>query len=64
MESAQAQVGQAKAGLKLRRVRVPEDLADLLPRVLAVGPHDPPLFGRYHYDEDDQLQIEWANTVT
>ncbi|MCS7221114.1 MAG: NUDIX domain-containing protein [Anaerolineae bacterium] len=41
-----------------------EDLVDLLPRVLAMGPHDSPLFGRYCYDEDDQLRIEWANTVT
>lgn len=41
-----------------------EDLADLLPRVLAMGPYDPPLFGRYRYDERDQLRIEWANTAT
>jgi len=41
-----------------------EDLVELLPKVLAMGPHDLPLFGRYHYDEKDQLRIEWANTVT
>ncbi len=37
-----------------------EDLTDLLPRVLSMGPGAPPLFGRYHYDENDRLVIEWA----
>jgi hypothetical protein len=37
-----------------------EDLTVLLPRVLAMGPQDPPLCGRYSYDENDRLVIEWA----
>jgi 8-oxo-dGTP diphosphatase len=49
---------------RLSNYELVEDLVELLPRILAMGPHDPPLFGRYHYDEKDQLRIEWANTVT
>jgi 8-oxo-dGTP diphosphatase len=33
------------------------DLPHLLPRVLAMGPGQPPLYGRYWYDERDQLQV-------
>ncbi len=34
-----------------------EDLSELLPRVLAMGPHDPPFSARYHYDAQDKLVI-------
>jgi 8-oxo-dGTP diphosphatase len=37
-----------------------EDLPQLLPRVLAMRPDDPPFFARYHYDEQDQLVITFA----
>ncbi len=39
-----------------------EDLRELLPKILALGPEDPPLFGRYFYDADDRLVIEWATS--
>ncbi len=38
-----------------------EDLRELLPKVLAMGSEDPPLFGRYFYDEQDRLVIRWAD---
>ncbi len=34
-----------------------EDLPVLLPRVLGMGPDDPPFFGHYTYDENDQLVV-------
>ncbi len=37
-----------------------EDLPSLLPKVLARGEADPPFFGRYWYDADGQLQIQFA----
>jgi 8-oxo-dGTP diphosphatase len=37
-----------------------EDLPQLLPRVLAMQPGDPPFFARYHYDEHDRLVITFA----
>lgn len=37
-----------------------EDLPQLLPRVLAMRPDEPPFFARYHYDERDQLVITFA----
>lgn len=37
-----------------------EDLPTLLPRVLAMGPADPPFFARYDYDEQDRLIITFA----
>ncbi len=37
-----------------------EDLPELLSRVLAMRPDDPPFFARYHYDEHDRLVIEWV----
>ncbi len=33
------------------------DLPHLLPRVLSLRPSQPPLFGRYWYDDRDQLQV-------
>jgi len=36
-----------------------EDLPVLLPRVLAMGPGDPPFFAHYAYDEDDRLVIQF-----
>ena len=38
-----------------------EDLPELLPKVLAMQPDDPPFFARYHYDEHDRLVITFAN---
>ena len=37
-----------------------EDLPQLLPRVLAMQPGEPPFFARYHYDEQDKLVITFA----
>jgi len=36
-----------------------EDLHELLPRVLALRPGDPPLIGHYHYDENDKLATDF-----
>ncbi len=36
-----------------------EDLPILLPRVLAMGPDDPPFFGHYTYDEEDRLEVRF-----
>ncbi len=41
-----------------------EDLPLILPRMLAMGPHDPPFFARYHYDEHDRLDINFAARVS
>jgi len=43
--------------------RMAEDLPVLLPKVLAMGPADPPLFAAYSYDEDDRLVIRFAEQV-
>jgi 8-oxo-dGTP diphosphatase len=45
-----------RAGLPQRDLV--EDLATILPRVLALGPADPPFSARYWYDDEDYLQIE------
>lgn len=37
-----------------------EDLPVLLPRVLAMGPGDPPFFAAYSYDQEDRLVIRFA----
>lgn len=37
-----------------------EDLAIILPRVLAMQPHDPPLFVHVSYDAADQIVMRWA----
>jgi 8-oxo-dGTP diphosphatase len=39
-----------------------EDLPELLPRVLAMRPDNPPFFARYHYDEHDKLVITFTDT--
>jgi 8-oxo-dGTP diphosphatase len=39
---------------------VVEDLPLLLPRVLSMGPEDPPFFALYGYDEGDRLQVTFA----
>lgn len=36
-----------------------EDLPILLPRVLGMGPDDPPFFAHYAYDEEDQLVVRF-----
>ena len=36
-----------------------EDLPWLLPRILALGPADPPLGAHYSYDADGRLVIDW-----
>ena len=41
-----------------------EDLTTLLPKVLDLGPTDPPLFGLYTYDALDRLVISFAATTT
>jgi 8-oxo-dGTP diphosphatase len=38
-----------------------EDLHILLPRLLSMHPGDPPVFVNYHYDDNEQLQITFAN---
>jgi 8-oxo-dGTP diphosphatase len=40
--------------------RLVEDLPTLLPKVLAMGPADPPLFAAYSYDDKDRLVIRLA----
>jgi 8-oxo-dGTP diphosphatase len=47
-----------KAHLPLEHVV--EDLPLLLPRVLAMGPIDPPFFAAYSYDESDKLHVSFA----
>jgi 8-oxo-dGTP diphosphatase len=37
-----------------------EDLAILLPKVLGMGPADPPFFAAYRYDEHDRLVISFG----
>ena len=41
--------------------RMAEDLPVLLPKVLAMGPTDPPFFAAYSYDEADRLVIRFAD---
>jgi 8-oxo-dGTP diphosphatase len=43
--------------------RLVEDLPVLLPRILALGPADPPLFAAYRYDDADALVIRFAEQV-
>jgi 8-oxo-dGTP diphosphatase len=40
-----------------------EDLPVLLPKILAMGPTDPPLFVAYSYDARDKLGIRFAEQV-
>ncbi|HUN06992.1 MAG TPA: NUDIX domain-containing protein [Aggregatilineales bacterium] len=37
-----------------------EDIPLILPRILAMGPHDPPLFVHLSYDASDQIQLRFA----
>ncbi len=37
-----------------------EDLPTMLPRVLAMGPDEPPFFAHYRYDEQDRLVITFS----
>jgi 8-oxo-dGTP diphosphatase len=43
--------------------RLVEDLPVLLPKVLSMGPTDPPLFVAYSYDDDNRLVIQFAEQV-
>jgi 8-oxo-dGTP diphosphatase len=43
--------------------RLVEDLPMLLPKILAMGPADPPLFVAYSYDAGDKLVIQFAEQV-
>jgi 8-oxo-dGTP diphosphatase len=43
--------------------RLVEDLPVLLPKVLAMGPADPPLFAAYSYDDQDKLVIRFAEQI-
>jgi len=49
---------------RLATLDLVEDLPELLSRVLAMQPDDPPFFARYHYDERDQLVITFADMPT
>jgi 8-oxo-dGTP diphosphatase len=40
-----------------------EDLPILLPRVLSMGPDEPPFFALYTYDESDELVVTYAPTT-
>jgi 8-oxo-dGTP diphosphatase len=48
---------------QIKTLDLVEDLPELLPRVLAMRPDEPPFFARYHYDEHDQLVITFADVV-
>ncbi len=41
-----------------------EDLPTLLPRVLSMGPHDPPFFALYTTDESDRLVVTYGPTTS
>lgn len=41
---------------------VVEDLPLILPRILDMGPDDPPLFAHIQYDEADQIVMRYAST--
>lgn len=45
---------------QVRALDLVEDLPELLPRVLAMRPDDPPFFARYHYDGNNRLVITFA----
>ncbi len=46
---------------RIHELDLVEDLPTLLPKVLAMGDDDPPFFGRYWYDADARLRIEFAD---
>lgn len=43
--------------------RMAEDLPVLLPKVLAMGPAEPPFFAAYSYDEADRLVIRFVDAI-
>ncbi len=43
--------------------RLVEDLPVLLPKVLAMGPAEPPLFAAYSYDAENRLVIAFAERI-
>jgi 8-oxo-dGTP diphosphatase len=43
--------------------RLVEDLPVLLPKILSMGPADPPLFAAYNYDDEDRLVIRFAGQI-
>ena len=45
---------------RLPAAEMVEDLPMLLPKVLGMGPADPPLFAAYRYDEHDRLVMSFA----
>ncbi len=47
---------------RIRELDLVQDLPELVPRVLAMGPCDAPFFARYHYDKQDKLVITFANS--
>jgi len=69
--TAEAAQGELRASAEGQPVWIPrdevydldlvEDLPILLPRVLSMGPGEPPLFAAYAYDEDDQLVVSFAS---
>ena len=48
---------------RLAELDLVEDLPTLLPRVLAMGPDDPPFFAHYRYDEHDRLTITFSEAL-
>jgi 8-oxo-dGTP diphosphatase len=49
---------------QIKALDLVEDLPELLPRVLAMRPDDPPFFAHYHYDEQDRLVITFTDIRT
>lgn len=47
-------------GDQVLELELVEDLPVLLPKVLAMGPEDPPFFALYQYDEHGALRITFA----
>ena len=47
---------------QLAQIDLVEDLPIVLPRALDVAPNAPPFFAHYHYNEQEQLIIHFAQT--
>jgi 8-oxo-dGTP diphosphatase len=47
---------------QLAQIDLVEDLPTILPRALDLPPGAPPFFAHYHYDEQEQLIIHFAQT--
>ena len=68
--TAEADQGELQASAEGRPAWIPrdevydlelvQDLPILLPRVLSMGPGEPPLFAAYAYDKEDQLVVSFA----